>query len=115
MDLSIFLVHGTFAKDAPWTERNSALCTALLKELDTDNIAPIRWSGANTTRARRDGVNRLSSELRKSLATNPSHQHIVIGHSHGGTIALQAVSTAEFASRVGVVLLSTPILIPRKR
>jgi hypothetical protein len=115
MDLSIFLVHGTFAKDARWTHKDSALYATLRKELDTDDFTSIPWTGANTTRARREGVTRLSSELRKSLSKKPSNQHLVIGHSHGGTIALLAVASAEFVDKVGVVLLSTPILIPRKR
>lgn len=115
MKSSIFLVHGTFAKNAPWTQKDSALCTTLRKEPCTETITPVPWSGANTTWGRQEGLTNLTAELRKSLDTSPANQHIVIGHSHGGTIALQAAASPEFIGKVAAVLLSAPILVPRKR
>jgi pimeloyl-ACP methyl ester carboxylesterase len=125
MPFSIFLVHGTFARNAPWIQEQSALRVSLENNLNgtdsvpTDSVpkdfVPVDWSGANTTKARQAGVDNLTAKLRKSFKENPSHEHIVIGHSHGGTIAFQAVNTPEFIEKVRVVLLSTPILTPRKR
>jgi len=115
MPISIFLVHGTFARKAAWIQQESALRLSLGKNLDGVNFVLIDWSGRNTTKARQEGVEDLSAKLRKSFEDNPSHKHVVIGHSHGGTIAFQAVNTREFVEKVAVVLLSTPILTPRKR
>jgi Alpha/beta hydrolase family len=115
MEPFIFLVHGTFARNAEWTQKDSKLRRTLGEKLKTDNFEPVSWSGANTTAARRGGVENLRSKLRDSLTTNPSRRHIVIGHSHGGTIALRTVAEFEFVKNVSVILLSTPILIPRKR
>jgi pimeloyl-ACP methyl ester carboxylesterase len=115
MKSSIFLVHGTFAKNAQWTQKDSALCATLRRELCTEDIKPIPWNGTNTTWGRQEGLSKLATELRKSLDANPANQHIVIGHSHGGTIALQAAASPEFFGKVAAILLSAPILVPRKR
>jgi hypothetical protein len=115
MAVSIFLVHGTFARNADWIQDNSPFCSYLRDKLCVDDITPINWTGRNTTKARHDGMIDLSTKLKNSLAEKPASLHVVIGHSHGGTIALQAVNSPEFVNRVRIVLLSTPILVPRKR
>jgi hypothetical protein len=115
MALRIFLVHGTFAKHADWTQDESPFCRHFHEELGDVHLFRTPWTARNTTRARQAGVETLSTQLRDSLAVNVSDQHLVIGHSHGGTIAFQTVNCTEFVERVGVVLLSTPVLTPRKR
>jgi hypothetical protein len=50
------------------------------------------------------------------LARWPDAQHFVIGHSHGGNIAFQAMRDAAVESRIaGVVCLSTPFLCAAPR
>jgi len=115
MAFRVFLVHGTFAKEAEWTLDKSPLREHLRRDLPDIHICTTPWTGRNSTRARHTGVQTLSTQLRDSLAANPFDQHVVIGHSHGGTIAFQAVNSAEFVERVPAVLLSTPVLTPRKR
>lgn len=115
MALRVFLVHGTFAKEAEWTRDESPFCEHIQRELPDIHICRTPWTGRNTSRARHAGVQTLSGQLRDSLAANPLDQHLVIGHSHGGTIAFQAVNCVEFVERVPAILLSTPVLTPRKR
>jgi hypothetical protein len=51
----------------------------------------------------------LHRELKESVNGNPELLHFVIAHSHGGTIALQAVNGSDL-QRIFVICLSTPVL-----
>src|SRR5688572_22392534 len=88
----VTLVHGTFARRADWTLPSSRLSRSIL---DTVH-GPVRfeqflWSGWNAVTSRRRGVERLTLHLAASLARWPNAKHFVIGHSHGGNIAFQAM------------------------
>jgi hypothetical protein len=63
---------------------------------------------------REAAARRLAVLLRESIASHRGAAHFVIGHSHGGNVALSAVASPDLAD-VGLVCLSTPILyaIPR--
>ena len=113
----VTLVHGTFARRADWTLPSSRLCRSILDRVH----GPVRfeqflWSGWNAVTSRRRGVERLTSHLTASLARWPHARHFVIGHSHGGNIAFQAMRDGAVESRIaGVVCLSTPFLCAAPR
>jgi pimeloyl-ACP methyl ester carboxylesterase len=116
MQTSLFLVHGTFAGKAAWTSPDSPFCSYLKSRLQiADKIGKVKWSGANTTAAREAGVKDLTQKLSDSLQKHPTNKHVVIGHSHGGNIAVHAVSRNPDFAKVSVALLSTPFLIVRQR
>ena len=113
----VTLVHGTFARRADWTLPSSRLC----RSISAAAHGPVRfeqflWSGWNAVTSRRRGVERLTSHLTALLARWPNAQHFVIGHSHGGNIAFQAMRDGAVESRIaGVVCLSTPFLCAAPR
>lgn len=113
----VTLVHGTFARRADWTLPSSRLCRSISESAH----GPVRfeqflWSGWNAVTSRRRGVERLTSHLAALLARWPHAQHFVIGHSHGGNIAFQALRDGTVESRIaGVVCLSTPFLCAAPR
>jgi hypothetical protein len=117
----IFLVHGTFARGARWTRPGSLFRTGLTAAL-TENgqrgvsFESVDWSGGNSHRARRAGAVRLERRLRASLRRHPEACHFLVGHSHGGNIAMRAAKrTGRGADRrIGVVTLATPYLRFRK-
>jgi len=125
--LNVWLVHGTWARGifaaAPtaesgakrpiWSDPNSAFHNALAEKLQEEGfharIIPFLWSGANTVRLR-DGVAR---DLARSIETSTEDGtlNVVIGHSHGGTIALTAA--AEYLTTpidILVATLATPFI-----
>jgi hypothetical protein len=116
-DVLVTLVHGTFARRADWTLPSSRLC----RKISAAAHGPVRfeqflWSGWNAVTSRRRAVERLTSQLAESLARWPHAHHFVIGHSHGGNIAFQAMRDAAVASGIaGVVCLSTPFLCAAPR
>jgi hypothetical protein len=114
----VFLVHGTrllFARRAQWVRAGSRFINGLLNGLGPSTlIKSFTWSGRNSVGAREEAARRLSEHLRESAARFPGVRHSVIGHSHGGSVALKAVTAADLAD-ADVVCLSTPILcaVPR--
>jgi hypothetical protein len=115
----VTLVHGTFASNSAWTRPGSYLSTQLRQRL-TDSAVEIRaftWSGCNSESARREAASELRAHLQQMICTYPAARHYVVGHSHGGTVALQGVYADDaFARQVaGVATLATPFIQVRKR
>lgn len=75
----ITLIHGTWARDAPWTQPTSELATALGKSLGDVRFERFSWSGANSHRARcraaaDTGCGAASSAIRDKRGNNSSRQ-----------------------------------------
>jgi hypothetical protein len=112
----LFIVHGTFAKGAAWATSGSDFCQNLIRELGPQTlIQSFVWSGQNSVSAREQAAVRLRRLLQQSVAAFPGVPHFVIGHSHGGNVALSAAASPDLAG-VHIICLSTPILhaIPRR-
>ena len=111
-DLVVTLVHGTWARGADWIMTSSPLRAAICKTAHGPvKFEPFLWSGWNTVTSRRKAVTRLISQLRALQTRWPHARHFVIGHSHGGNIAFQAMRERSVAELiVGVACLSTPFL-----
>jgi len=128
----ITLVHGTWArgffprwlhpmrllglsKPTPlWFESESPFRKTLetsLKEKSLDcEIRSLCWSGANSIFARDEAAQKLARVLKDDLKSSNAAP-IVIAHSHGGNVALRAMThLGADASRVRIVSLATPFL-----
>lgn len=115
----VILIHGTWAPNAPWTQPDSWFRDTLSDALSSRGIvAPeidrIGWSGANTHAARAEGSLRLSDKLLE-LQVDVLDLCILVGHSHGGNVALHAIVHDDAVRDVvdGVVTLATPFLLFR--
>jgi hypothetical protein len=58
-------VHGTWARYASWTQRDSTLGTAVLIEWPEAGFYRFNWTGVNSLRHRRAAASRLAQELTK--------------------------------------------------
>jgi hypothetical protein len=103
----ILLVHGTFARDAPWTQPESLLCRQLRARLGDPDIRAISWSGQNTFLARAEAGERIAEAVRSIPSEVPV---AIICHSHGGSaVAYGAKAHPEdFRNVRTVVCLATP-------
>jgi len=108
----VTLVHGTWARGAAWTQPHSVLCKTLRKHLNSSvEIHCFEWSGRNSHVSRLRVAEELEAHLRNLIAAYPKARHFVIGHSHGGNIALYALRNVALQQKMnGVVCLSTPFL-----
>ena len=114
--VTISLVHGTFARDAPWTRPGSKLYTALQETFPRANIEAFGWKGRNSALDRERESRRFGEWARARALAQGGAPHFVIAHSHGGNIALKALGDAAVAAAVrGVACLSTPFLHLRPR
>ena len=113
----ITLVHGTFAKNAPWTKPGSALRDYLVEHIPGRiEFHEFRWSGMPSHLARDNAACRLRAELSERIQTDPTACHCVIAHSHGGNIACYAARDPALAKCLDcIVTLSTPFLVMRQR
>ena len=106
--LQIFLVHGTFAEKAAWTQNGSALRGRLTTRFPGAEIKDIRWGGDNTNEARFVG----QFSLLPDLIEDAFKWRIVVCHSHGGQVVVELLRTIKGLRRLisGVVFLNTPFL-----
>lgn len=110
--ICITLIHGTFAPDAAWTRPGSALAQQLLSTFDDAHVSRFRWSGRNSFLARQRAAQRLAARIGELRWKHPKAKQIIVGHSHGGSIALQSANLANWDSAEpdGVACLSTPFI-----
>lgn len=103
------LVHGTFATGAPWTQPNSKLVASLRESFPEALIHRFEWSGSNSHQARRRAGDELSGFIQTEVFANGNV--VIIAHSHGGNVALRAMSGQQVAARVhGLITLATPFI-----
>ena len=87
----VILVHGTFAKDAPWTDVGSSISKAL--EAAGFGTIAFKWSGKNSIRARIRAATELRDFICALREQKPNAQLHLVGHSHGGNIIRFALGT----------------------
>jgi hypothetical protein len=124
----VYLVHGMWGrgmfrvrprKKPRWFERDSAFFRQLTAELGGESplleVIPFNWSGANSLVERYEAAAELASRIEKDLPHLVRTRVVILGHSHGGNIALMAShmlrgSTGRGAVSVDVVTLATPFV-----
>jgi hypothetical protein len=97
-------------------EARTAFLKGIRKSAPNDSlILGFTWTGKNCALAREKAALKLRQHLLASAEKYPCAPHVLIGHSHGGNIALRAASKAS--TPVKIVCLSTPIIysFPRPR
>ncbi|MEM7194312.1 MAG: alpha/beta hydrolase [Pseudomonadota bacterium] len=114
----ITLVHGTFAHKAPWAWDYRSDFRSYLRENLPGNVKfrCCAWSGRNRNRDRIHAAERLKKRLERQSRLYPNAKKIVIGHSHGGNVAIRAA--AEFDSGrnlLAVVGMNTPWICATRR
>ena len=111
----VTLVHGTFAREAAWTEASSTICAELHTRFsESIEFKRFSWTGSNTHLARREAARRLAADLQNDLNAHPEAEHIVIAHSHGGNIALKALQLLK-TKKVRTITLGTPFFLVTPR
>lgn len=113
--IRLHLVHGTWAKGLrgtarAWSEPGEAAYECLQSKLPANSqFESFTWSGRNSMAARTIAANDLQQHLRQSLREHPRDCHIVLAHSHGGTVANQAVTGCDLDGAIrGLICLATP-------
>jgi pimeloyl-ACP methyl ester carboxylesterase len=97
----VHLVHGTwpfgpfgrlFGAKKAWLEDGSPFRKAVESLTDRPlEFRPFQWSGRNSVMARLNASEKLAHDLEELQKDQPSARHVIIAHSHGGTVAAMAL------------------------
>jgi pimeloyl-ACP methyl ester carboxylesterase len=110
------LVHGTFAKSATWVASNSDFARRLQAEIPNAHIETFRWTGRNSEGSRCHAASELARFTSALRAKHSDSQIVVIGHSHGGNVAIGAYNSDGGPESIDkVVCLGTPFFRFRAR
>jgi hypothetical protein len=122
------VVHGTWARmpwqrKTDWIQPDKPFANQLREQLNGGVVViPFEWGGWNNHASRYRASRRLIDQLkgtpdRKGTFDQfPDAKHYIIGHSHGGNVAMYAINGGRFGDEIaGVVSLATPFLIARTR
>ena len=114
--LAVWLVHGTFngtdnhdlwVSSDFWSQATQDYVAGLFNE----PLYAEAWSGGNSTAARTAGAEGLRDMVMAYLADNPGEPIRLVGHSHGGNVAIEA---ANLLAAAGVtvetlITIATPV------
>lgn len=113
--IRVHLVHGTWARghfvtSKAWSEAGHEVYEKLRTLLPMQTaIETFLWSGENSVSAREQAAKELRIHLENSLKEFPNDRHVVIAHSHGGTISILAMADPKIDGRIErVICLATP-------
>ncbi len=108
----IILVHGTWGRRSGWTFPDSALHARLGTEFPDAKVERFEWSGKNRHRARAEAA----AELGRHIDAEPAGHVVLVGHSHGGSVAERTLIHRGWGRAdgerddVGAVTVGTPFL-----
>lgn len=106
----VILVHGTFAKNAPWTKENSFFSGKLKEHTQEDyDHTFFNWGGMNSHSNRIRGGDALKALLLE-YSTSDYKKIVLIGHSHGGNVILYALKNLSLPQEIKIVTMATPFI-----
>lgn len=120
----IHLVHGTwpygifgFGRQS-WFDEGSSFRASIGVGLgDNVTFRVCRWSGKNSVAERKKASLILHSQIITAIEDTPNARHIVIAHSHGGTVAADALSyvfqPTQLTRISAFIALATPFAYTR--
>ena len=97
-----------------WFEEGSAFRDALGAAAPGLEVRVVEWSFENAFADRRDAARALRATLEAAVEADPSARHVVVGHSHGGTVGYLALAreTAPYEGNPGLEALDRAL--PRR-
>jgi hypothetical protein len=127
-DVAITLVHGTWGRGlfpglrAPyagrtpfWFEPESSFVSQLQTELQLRKllfeIDAFTWSGSNSIAERYSAAKELAKRLQARKLRFPTSTQVIVGHSHGGSVAMLALDILETENISPLIItLATPFV-----
>jgi len=97
--------------EIPWFLEQSDFAQSVLKSHPARWLA-FKWNGSNSFKARADAISAFREHLTANLQ-EPHTRHIIIAHSHGGTVAAAAVapfSELQLRKIEGVITMGAPFI-----
>jgi pimeloyl-ACP methyl ester carboxylesterase len=114
-EVVLHLIHGTWSDGGGWVKKGTPFRDFLEKQFgDEVRINTIAWSSHNDDADRRKAKVKIIEDVKNAVA--PGVQQFLIGHSHGGNVAVYAAADPEISQLLrGVVCLNTPFICTMPR
>ena len=110
------LIHGTWSSIKIWQRRRCPYRVELLTSFPQSRIFRFPWRSGNQLAARAEAGLRLAKQIRRLASWHPNARFVLIGHSHGGTVAQYALADEFVRDKVdSLICLGTPFLRFRSR
>jgi pimeloyl-ACP methyl ester carboxylesterase len=96
-NIKVHLVHGTWANGwlkskNSWFNQDSDTYRRLMDQLPSGTqVQAFLWSGKNSIDARDKAAGSLCRYLEDAISQSPHTSHVIVAHSHGGTVAADAL------------------------
>ncbi|MBJ6362470.1 RHS repeat-associated core domain-containing protein, partial [Paenibacillus sp. GCM10012307] len=102
-----WLIHGTWSNPDTWTPKFVEYVEGLFNE----SSRSLEWTGGNTTGARSKAAKDFLKEVYEWHLKNPDDPIRLIGHSHGGNVAIMLANLlAEKGMKVETLItIATPV------
>ncbi len=108
-------IHGTWSDKSTWENQNSIRNVAMTAFGNKKSDFNFEWSGDNTSTARTIAAAQLITRIlndRKDV--DPSEPVTLVGHSHGGNVAIEAINIMvdmpEFKDvDINLITINTPV------
>jgi hypothetical protein len=112
MGFDLIFVHGTWAKNSEFGERETFFVRTIMNTLGAQAThMRFSWSGRNTVTAREIATQDFQVFLKKLPPKSEGQRRIAICHSHGGSVVMAALNDQECSSLIdGLVCIGTPFI-----
>ncbi len=115
LGLSAWLIHGTNLNNDPapeetWTQDFIDYLESDVLN-DEEEIYTPKWSGGNDKESRREAAEEIAEAIIKHNQSNPDDPIRLIGHSHGGNVAIMVANilATEEINVETLVTIATPV------
>ena len=105
--LSVWLIHGTFSGSETWSDD----FRKYIGKFYNEKVKFGDWTGKNNSPARKEGAKIIAGEILKWHKKHPKDPIRLVGHSHGGNVAVILTNLlAEKGLKVEtLVTIATPV------
>ncbi|HEY0061781.1 MAG TPA: hypothetical protein VGC21_06650 [Telluria sp.] len=103
--LAVHLIHGTWPQGpfairrfdhATWISTGSAFLECMTEQIRHPVVfTEFNWCGRNSFHARAAAALRFCEHIQSAMRAHPRARHVVLAHSHGGTIAMHALGLLQ--------------------
>jgi len=113
MGLAIWLIHGTNLNNDPSPQDTwkSNFREYISEQFDGEKVLEGNWEGGNSVGSRKEGAEKIYKEIKTYIDENPDEPIRLIGHSHGGNVAIMVTNLlAEDGYDVdNLITIATPV------
>jgi pimeloyl-ACP methyl ester carboxylesterase len=112
--LEAFGIHGTWSSSATWENQEALSEVTKTTYGNNESNFGFNWSGDNLSSARSEAALELISYVRANRSEDLNEPITLMGHSHGGNVAIEAVNMMsgmeEFNGvNINLVTINTPV------